>query len=309
MSGNRWTVLLLCDGGSPVRQLSVSQRALRFVAGGAGLLLLFVVALLATLGLRAVDRVEAERLRSENEALSAELEAIRSRVAGLEGTLNDLQSRSSRMRILAGLDSVDSEILEVGIGGPGMSSPETHPLSSIDPELGETAFTVTYDLEALIRRTRLLSESMDETADSLRAHRELLESTPSILPTSGLLSSRFSRARAHPIHHQPLPHEGVDISATRGTPILAAARGRVVRAQWVAGYGQMVEIDHGFGYTTRYGHASRILVRPGQRIERGDVIAQVGSSGIATSSHLHYEVRVNGKPQNPMNFVISGAVP
>ena len=83
----------------------------------------------------------------------------------------------------------------------------------------------------------------------------------------------------------------------------------MVRAGWVSGYGQTVDIDHGFGFTTRYGHASKLLVRPGQAVVRGDIIAQVGSTGLATSSHLHYEVRLNGQPQNPMNYVFPGIVP
>jgi murein DD-endopeptidase MepM/ murein hydrolase activator NlpD len=102
---------------------------------------------------------------------------------------------------------------------------------------------------------------------------------------------------------------GVDISAPRGTPILASADGRVVRAAWVVGYGNTVEIDHGFGYMTLYGHASKLLARVGQRVRRGDVIALVGSTGIATSAHLHYEVRVNGRPQNPSNYILPGIVP
>jgi murein DD-endopeptidase MepM/ murein hydrolase activator NlpD len=113
----------------------------------------------------------------------------------------------------------------------------------------------------------------------------------------------------HPIHNRPLPHEGVDIAAPKGTPIFAAAKGRVVKAGWTVGYGLTVEIDHGFGYTTLYGHASKLLVRRGQLVTRGDVIGQVGSTGIATSAHLHYEVSLNGIAQNPTNFILPDVVP
>ena len=136
------------------------------------------------------------------------------------------------------------------------------------------------------------------------AHRELLESTPSILPTEGWLSSSFSRSRMHPIHHRPLPHEGIDIAAREGTSIFAAANGRVVRASWAVGYGLTIEIDHGFGYSTLYGHASKLIAERGQEVKRGDVVAQVGSTGIATSDHLHYEVRVNGVAQDPSTFIL-----
>jgi murein DD-endopeptidase MepM/ murein hydrolase activator NlpD len=105
----------------------------------------------------------------------------------------------------------------------------------------------------------------------------------------------------HPIHNQVLPHEGIDVSAPMGTPILAAAKGRVAFAGQRDGYGLVVEIDHGFGYVTLYGHASRALVTRGQQVARGDLIAQVGRSGIATSPHLHYEVRVNDRPVNPLS--------
>jgi murein DD-endopeptidase MepM/ murein hydrolase activator NlpD len=168
---------------------------------------------------------------------------------------------------------------------------------------------VTYDLNALERRTRLLRESLLEASDSLSAHRELLQATPSILPTAGLLTSGFTNARMHPIHNRALPHEGIDVAAPRGTPILAAANGRVTFAGRRSGYGLVVELDHGYGHSTLYGHADRIQVRVGQQVQRGDVIALVGSTGMATSPHLHYEVRVGGQPVNPMNYVITGAVP
>ena len=101
------------------------------------------------------------------------------------------------------------------------------------------------------------------------------------------MSSPFSQSRFHPIHHLDLPHEGIDISAPEGTPILATAKGRVTVAGWATGLGYMVEIDHGYGYVTRYGHASKLLVQRGQLVSRGDVIAQIGSTGIANGTHLH----------------------
>ncbi|NIP59406.1 MAG: peptidoglycan DD-metalloendopeptidase family protein, partial [Gemmatimonadetes bacterium] len=112
-----------------------------------------------------------------------------------------------------------------------------------------------------------------------------------------------------PIHHRPLPHQGVDIAAEKGTPIMAAAKGTVITATWVSGYGQTVEIDHGYGFVTLYGHGSEILVRRGQKVERGDVIARVGDTGITTSPHLHYEIRVGGQPVNPLNYVFAASIP
>jgi murein DD-endopeptidase MepM/ murein hydrolase activator NlpD len=240
--------------------------------------------------------------------MAAELARLQDQVVSLESTLGSLQGRDAELRALAGLEPLDAEVLAAGIGGPGAGAPESNALFSFDPELGNRAFAVDYDIEALQRRARVLLESMAEAGDSLASQRELLMSTPTLFPTAGSLSSGFSKARMHPILNEVLPHPGVDIAAPSGTPILASGKGRVVRAGWVSGYGQTVEIDHGHGFTTLYAHASKLLVRSGQEVERGDVIAQVGRTGTATSTHLHYEVRQNGQQQNPLNFLLPGTL-
>jgi len=98
-------------------------------------------------------------------------------------------------------------------------------------------------------------------------------------------------------------HEGVDYAAPIGSPILAAGEGVVKRVGWMGGYGRVVVIRHAFGFETRYAHLRRSLVKVGQRVERGDRIAQMGSSGRSTGSHVHYEVRLNGRPVDPGRFI------
>lgn len=309
MIGKKWILPFVSDERDRLRQLTLDRRTLRMAAGGMGFFGLAVVALLSTLGVMGSESFDSARLQKQNAVLSQELQEIRERVRFLEGELDHLAQKDAEVRILAGMDSIDEEVLQVGVGGPGSLSLEDHPLYALSEERGKEAFAVSYDLNALERRARLLRESLEEAADSLAAHRDLLQSTPSILPAAGLLTSGFSAARMHPIHNRALPHEGIDISAARGTPILAAAKGRVRFAGRRSGYGLMVEVDHGYGYATVYGHASQLLVRNGQQVERGDVIARVGSTGLATSPHLHYEVRVGGRPVNPMNYIITGAIP
>jgi murein DD-endopeptidase MepM/ murein hydrolase activator NlpD len=309
MRGDRWTFLVVRGEDTPVRQYSLSSRSIRVLAGACALVSLALVGLGISAAVDANARIQNRRLDVRNRALSAELEQFRSRVGRLESTLDDLSDRDARIRTLAGLETIDPEVMQAGVGGPGLGSLEAYPLWGVDSAASKDAFALSYDLNALERRARLLASSLDEATDSLQAHRDLLESTPSILPTTGWMTSRFASSRMHPIHNRPLPHEGVDISATKGTPIFSAAKGRVIRAGWVVGYGLTVEIDHGFGFTTLYGHASNLLVRRGQLVTRGDVIAQVGSTGIATAPHLHYEVSLNGVPQNPANFILPDAVP
>lgn len=304
MIGDRWTFLLVRDGLSTVKQYSLSSRLLRILVGGGLVAALILIGYAVTIGVDGYARLQSAQLDTRNTVLQDELRQFQTRVDHLESTLNRIAQNDARFRSIAGLESIDSEVLQAGVGGPGLVGPEAHSLWTIDPSISENLFEVSYDLNQLERRARLLSSSLAEATDSVLAHRDLLESTPSILPTPGWLSSSYSESRMHPIHNRPLPHPGVDISAPRGTSIYAAAKGRVIRAGWVVGYGLTIEIDHGFGYVTLYGHASELVASQDEEVQRGDVIARVGSTGIATSPHLHYEVRVQGIAQNPANFIL-----
>ncbi len=308
MTGDRWTFLVVRGEDRPVRQYSLSTRLLRVLAGAGALTAFAVLGVGLSSGFGGLARLQAERLQAINQELEQELELFGSRIHDLEATLDQVAANDANFRSIAGLEVIDPEVLQAGVGGPGLGSPASSPLWSSDSLTAKTAFATSYDLSTLERRARLLSESLEEATDSLLAHRDLLESTPSILPTAGWLSSRFSQARMHPIHNRPLPHEGLDISAPRNTPIFAAAKGRVIRAGWVVGYGLTVEIDHGFGFATLYGHASKLIAQVGQEVTRGEIIARVGSTGISTSSHLHYEVRVNGTAEDPATYILPETV-
>jgi len=188
--------------------------------------------------------------------------------------------------------------------------------------VGPAAFAALPDSMVLLRQNRpvgpdpigallwsfrpagLLAGSFRQAAESLTANVRRLASTPSIMPTQGWLSSNFTSHRMHPLLGFSRPHEGIDVRAPMGTPIEAPAAGLVVKAGWESGYGWTIEIDHGYGISTRYGHTSQMLVRAGQRVERGELIARVGRTGLADGTHLHYEVHVNGRPVDPLKFVL-----
>lgn len=133
-----------------------------------------------------------------------------------------------------------------------------------------------------------------------KVHR--LQHTPSIWPVNGWVSSDFGY-RQHPLTGRREHHDGIDIAAHQGTQVVAAASGTVVRAGWVEGYGYMVEIDHGYGLRTLYAHGQRVLVKRGQQVEKGQPILLVGSTGVSTGPHLHYEVRKNGRPVSPWPYL------
>lgn len=145
--------------------------------------------------------------------------------------------------------------------------------------------------------------SLANLIDFLEEQRLVMLSTPTIWPTRGWVSSKFG-FRKSPFSGRRVFHEGLDIAAQSGLPVRATAKGIVVFAGEKAGYGNIVTIDHGYGYMTRYGHNSSLTVKVGDKVEKGDIIAKVGSTGRSTGPHVHYEVLVNGIPVNPQKFII-----
>lgn len=294
--------MVVPQGSNASRVIEVSQTMLKLVAS---LVVAFtVVALLlgyATLS-RTLDVARAEALELENQRLASQLGQLQGRLSTLADTLHELERQDGKLRVLANLEPIDPQVRQAGIGGPARPSAEPGSV------LLDQANTVRVDLNALLRRASLLAASFAEASDSLMVHADRLASMPSIMPTQGWLSSNFSASREHPLLHGARPHEGIDVVAPRGTPILAPGAGTVVSAAFEGGFGNTIVIDHGHGIVTRYAHTHRMMVRPGQRVVRGDMIATVGSSGLSTSPHLHYEVHVNGRPVNPLRFVLPGVI-
>ncbi|NIP81906.1 MAG: peptidoglycan DD-metalloendopeptidase family protein, partial [Gemmatimonadetes bacterium] len=251
---------------------------------------------------------EADRLTKANVLLVEELEGIRREMTSLEASLDELSAKDERYRLLANLEPLDEDVKLAGVGGPGSRTVEEQDLWQVDPELGAMAFGAAEDLDALVRRARLLSTSWTEATRALEVQVDKWERTPSILPTSGYKSSDFSHNRLHPILNVRRPHEGIDIVARRGTPVVAAAKGRITYAGNTGGdYGYMVDIDHGHGVVTRYAHLAQgsVVVRRGQTVERWEKIAEVGTTGLVTSPSIHYEVLVNGRARDPDEYVLS----
>ena len=309
MTKQRWTFVCVSEDERPVRQFSVSARALDYAPSLTAAAVTALSALAMIVAMDGSARFEVAKLRGEKAAISREVESIRMRVGLMEGSIDGFIENDEQFRVVAGLSPIDAEIFEVGVGGPGMTTPLSDPMWEADPVTAEAVFTVAYDLSALERRATLLSESMAQAMESLLANYSLLEATPSILPAQGMVSSQFTQARLHPLYHEELPHVGIDLSAVEGTPILSAAKGSVSYAGWKSGYGNTVEVDHGYGIMTRYAHSSRILVVPGQAVARNEVLAQVGRTGTATASHLHYEVWRDGEAKDPRDYILNGVIP
>jgi murein DD-endopeptidase MepM/ murein hydrolase activator NlpD len=283
MSQRTWTVVIVPHGSDSPRHLNVSDRTVRVAKWGAGLAGGIVLAAAALIG---VSMARGSALSAIGlDSRDRDMAVMRRRMVLLQDTVASLAKRGDQMRLLAGLPVSDSVGTTPSVG--------TNPVG----------------IDTLIRRANDLSASFAEVSDRLSKNVERLASTPSIMPTTGWLSSEFSRSRFHPILHKARPHEGIDLAAPYGTPVVAPAAGAVERVTQQTGYGLVLEIDHGNGVETKYAHLSRVLVHVGQRVTRGEPIAAIGNSGLSTGPHLHYEVHVNGKVVDPLTYVLPGAIP
>jgi murein DD-endopeptidase MepM/ murein hydrolase activator NlpD len=273
-------------------------------------------------------------LAAENTRLQAKLDLIDSRLTTLGDTLASLGTRDLQIRLLAGLPTEPVARLSSASGGPSASDGSAHDSLMADstaaalpqlvppkapvaksfmsvftnplpkPFLGRLGFGHHADIDGMIARASELSQSFRAVSDTLTKNFERIASTPSIMPTTGWLSSQFSQSRFHPVLHENRPHEGIDLSAPMGAPIIAPASGRVISVTNEAGYGNTFQIDHGNGIVTKFAHCSRIVVHVGDLVTRGQLIATVGNTGLATGPHLHYEVHVDGKPVDPLKYVL-----
>jgi murein DD-endopeptidase MepM/ murein hydrolase activator NlpD len=299
--------MVVPHGSGSSRAVEVSHSVLKTLVGIGSVLVLLLLVLGGAALSRGVSITKSRMLERENRLLADEIQRMRSRLAGLHDTLTTFSQKAQELRVLAGLPPTDPSVQAAGIGGPVGTWSERDSLVASGSE-GNQALAAREDLDALNRRANILVRSINEAYDSLAIHQARMAATPSIMPTKGWLSSAFAAERVHPILHMARPHEGIDVSAPMGAEIEAPAAGVVTDVSWEDGYGNILTIDHGFGIVTRYAHCSKILVGRGQRVKRGQRVALVGSTGLSTGPHLHYEVWVNGKPVNPIHYVLPDAI-
>ncbi len=242
-------------------------------------------------------------VKDENAILHSKLRKYATEIEALKRQVQQNFEFQKKARLLASLDDLSDDVTEAGVGGPEFDGAGY--LSSIGGEAAGAAGLIDRDLAKLARQARLQTESYREIIDKLSESQALLDATPSIRPVAtGFISSRFGR-RMDPFTGRTSTHRGIDYSARLGTPIFATADGVVSFAGKLVDFGWTVEVSHGYGFVTRYAHCSKLLVRDGQRVKRGEVIARVGSSGRATATHLHYEVVLDGSRRNPLAYVLS----
>lgn len=283
-----------------VRQFNISTSSIRFTwLFFIVLITLFVIGLAVSVN-KTVDYAKLEDLSRENRDLKKDAKTFLSEKKNLEEQLAGFKEEVVSLTTLAGLTEGPMKKVGGGKGGPGKVrySLPVIPLESIG-ELNNS-------LSQMQKEALELEQGLEEIKGILEDDeaKAKLAATPFILPVSGgRVTSGFGYRRC-PFTRRREFHEGIDIAVNVGTPIRAPADGKVTYTGWKSGYGRTLKIDHGYGYKTVYGHNSRIKVKKGQEVKRGDIIALVGNTGRSTGPHLHYEIRVNNKAINPFLLVL-----
>jgi murein DD-endopeptidase MepM/ murein hydrolase activator NlpD len=299
MLSKRYTIVLADRTTGVVRRFTLGVKpALATVA------VLFSLPVLVGLGAALKARHDVSNLFAaqatlelENASYRAATEQLAGQIMALQTAMSDLGARAALDPSLASsMDKLPAVVKSRAMGGPTAGTT----LSSVTPGLSspENTLELLKDLlQGLESRLQIVRSDVDK-------RNQLAAATPSIWPTHGWLSSSMGN-RSDPFTGEKDFHPGLDISADKGDPVYATADGTVVNASAAGNYGNLVVLDHGFGLETRYGHLSAFKVKAGQTVKRGDLLGLVGSTGRATSSHLHYEVRANGRILNPLQLLLN----
>jgi murein DD-endopeptidase MepM/ murein hydrolase activator NlpD len=245
---------------------------------------------------------ELNGLRQEAQTQKSQIQFFSARIEDLEKQLSKLKDFDRKIRIIANLERGGETAPFMGMGGPSPSDIR----EKLKGEKDENGLIqqMRTDIERLQSEAMSRQESLSELEKLLQTKKEMLAHTPSIWPVQGWLTSGFG-FRTNPFTGLTQMHEGIDISNRVGTLVITPASGMISDTGNDFSHGKFIVISHGFGMTSRYNHLNKVLIRAGQRVNRGDKIAEIGMSGKSTGPHLHYEVRVNGIPVNPMRYILN----
>ena len=303
MAKKSFTLMVIPDHDAPVKRYTIQRSFLMQVGMG----LMLVVGLAAGASVHyfqvAADASENRILREENLTLRSQLKSVRERIEHIGSTLDRVERFDQKLRAITLLSDPQRNLAmgptepEAGTTAPATDTQFTQLTSTV------SAGALLGKLDKLSAEATRQEQSLQELQAYFQDQKSLLASTPSVWPARGWVTSDFGQ-RLDPYTADRVMHAGLDIAAPHGKEVYSPSDGTVVFAGLEGGYGNVLVIDHGYGIKTRYGHLSKMLVKAGDKVKRGALIAAVGNTGRSTGPHLHYEVRVNGIPQNPRKFIL-----
>lgn len=331
---DRYSLIVVSDGTSPIRRLDVAKRSVRRAVIAAGVVAVVMLGFLVDYVRVRMDHAELGRLRSLAQEQQARIDTFDASVGALQEKLSLVAEFERKVRVIANLPGSvaagGAEVTEAGPSDPasdagvpaedGQGGEEEFVPADLDaadgrrsagasaargaaaPQQGDRVSLLRRAAERLGHVADARALSLKELVQELEDKHQRLAASPAIWPARGWLTSGFG-ARISPFTGRRQFHAGIDIASAPGTQVVAPASGRVEFVGAKGPLGNCVQIDHGYGIVTQYGHNQKILVKRGDVVERGQVIARVGNTGRSTGPHLHYTVEVNGKAVNPIDFI------
>ncbi len=298
MAKKFYTVLVVPDASSQIRTFHIPKALLGGLASAASLVFVaFLFVIYQAVSLNG-HMLELRRLRAAADQQAHLLEKI----GRLEDEMVRMRDFDLRLRTVAGLETKEGEGSFLASGGADTLNSRTMMVAAVAHQ-APSSDSLAKELDRLGREMNDRGKSFQELIDQLEAKRNVLASTPSIWPVKGWLTAGFGQRRS-PFTGRRQMHDGVDISNSVGTPVVAPADGVVTYAGPLGGFGNVLSIDHGHRVATFYAHLHQHRASRGQRVKRGEVIALLGTSGRVTGPHLHYEIQVNGATVDPSKYVI-----
>ena len=246
-----------------------------------------------------------EEFKSNYQNVTQNLEVLKKRMKLLDSQMEKIENKDRAVRTYAGMPEIDQDIRQLGIGGRSLESKTM--IDNVAPVVNRELAVLEMDLEKLSREVNLELSSYESIYDKVKTDIQRIAHIPSIRPVEGGYLNSIFGYRIDPIDGVRRFHQGQDITIPVGTPIYAPADGKVMRAYYLGGYGNHINIKHKYGYSTIFAHLSKIYVKYGQKIQRGDLIGVTGNTGRSTAPHLHYEVLYYGTPQNPLDYFFTSA--
>ena len=330
--GDAYTVVVFRGSTAKPIRFSFSKKLLRRLLICVGVVVLADLLVVSHYVIRTGEVWELSAFRAEAMSAREQTAAFSTAIDDLKKRLGAMNEVNQRLRVMLGIEVPKTGDMTNGRGGEevpiseeGSTLPrenELKPLSGVSRQISDgnqehasavglessqdnlqAVASVKEGLEWLSKQATMQERILDELSQAAEQRSSRWASTPSIWPVKGWVTSGFG-PRISPFTEKPAWHDGLDIGAAPNTPVRAPAQGRITSIGYDPKLGNIVRLDHGFGVETLYGHLAKALVKEGQRVERGDVIALVGSSGLSTGPHLHYMVKLNGQALDPTKYIL-----
>lgn len=301
-----YSVIIVSDAKSTNKEFTVSAKFIKKALLAFSFLVVFFGFIIFQSLTMTLDKQKMKRLELETKDKQQKISTLASTIEDLNQRLKSIENYKEKIMVATGLTS-PLALKEVGSGGPEFNDQMTNSFPMAQKTIPDG---INSQQQNLLSKTRAIKENAKQIEASLKSVESMvnqqklqLAATPIIWPTRGYLSGFFGN-RIHPFTGRLEFHFGLDIATQLGNKVVATADGVVLVAERRDYIGNIIIIDHGFGYVTHYGHLSGFNIREGQRIKRYDIIGYIGTSGRSTGPHLHYEVRYFNKPMNPADFIL-----